>query len=146
MDDKKVNKLTAKMMLFCENLANGKSQRESYNLAYPNLKRSDLVTDTNASRLLSIAKVFSYYQSLLKQSAENAQITRDDILEKYKEIFNSSPDGLIVKNSDRLKALELTAKMLGFNEPDKLDLTSKGESIVRTPRPVIIAGEPVDAE
>jgi PAS domain-containing protein len=129
MDDKKVNKLTAKMMLFCENLANGNSQRESYNLAYPNLKRSDVNTDSAASRLLSIIKVFDYYQSLLKQSAENAQITRGDILEKYKEIFNSSPDGMIVKNSDRLKALELTAKMLGFNEPDKLEI-NKTESII----------------
>jgi hypothetical protein len=146
MDDKKVNKLTAKQERFCHELAEGKTQREAYNFAYPNLKRSNITTDSNASETLRIPKVWNYYQSLLKQSAENAQITRDDILEKYKEIFNSSPDGLIVKNSDRLKALELTAKMLGFNEPDKLDLTSKGESIVRTPRPVIIAGEPVDAE
>lgn len=140
------DKLTAKMMLFCENLANGKSQRESYNLAYPNNKRSDITTDSNASETLRIPKVWDYYQSLIKQTAKNAQITRDDILEKYKEIFNSSPDGIILRNSDRLKALELTAKMLGFNEPDKLDLTTKGESITRQPRPLIIGGVVEDAE
>ena len=132
MVKKKNDKLTAKMMLFCEELAKGKSQRESYSLAYPNLKRSDITTDSNASETLRIPKVWNYYQTLLKQSAEKAQVTRDEILNKYKEIYNSSPDGMIIKNSDRLKALELTAKMLGFNEPDKLDLSNKDGSLTPT--------------
>jgi hypothetical protein len=141
MSEKKVNiKFTAKQIKFAEYLASGKSQRESYNLAYPSDKRKESTTDINASQLLSIPKVFDYYQSLLKQNAESSQVTRDEILSKYKEIYDSSPDGMIVKNSDRLKALELTAKMLGFNEPDKLDLTSKGESI-KQPATIIVQNE-----
>jgi hypothetical protein len=137
MSEKKVNKLSTQMITFCEYLASGKSQRESYSLAYPVVNRKDQITDSNACKLLSIAKVFNYYQSLLKQNAESSQVTRDEILSKYKEIYNSSPDGQIIKNSDRLKALELTAKMLGFNEPDKLDLTSKGESVKQPPAIIV---------
>lgn len=145
MSEKKINiKLSSQQIKFCEELASGKSQRDSYKSAYPSIKRTDLNTDSAASRLLSIVKVFNYYQLLLKQNAESSQVTRDEILNKYKEIYNSSPDGQIVKNSDRLKALELTAKMLGFNEPDKLDLTSKGESV--TPYQFIVSGKIIKGE
>lgn len=91
MSEKKGNiKLSSQQVKFCEFLASGKSQRESYNLAYPNNKRSDLVTDTNASRLLSNAKVFEYYQSLLKKNAEKSEITRERILNEYAKIGFSS--------------------------------------------------------
>ena len=129
--------LSIQQIKFCEQLASGKSQREAYNIAYPKAKRSDIVTDAAASRLLSNVKVFTYYQSLLKQNATNSQIDRAYILSKYQEIIEQRPDGQIVKNADRLKALELTAKMLGLNEPDKLDLTSKGESMKPMPQIIV---------
>lgn len=126
---------------FCQELASGKSQTDSYKSAFKSCKK-DETARVNASRLLTKANVFDYYQSLLKQNAESSKVTRDEILSKYKEIYNSSPDGLIIKNSDRLKALELTAKMLGFNEPDKLDVKMTGVQIIAkdTEQASLIAG------
>lgn len=91
MSEKKGNtKLSSQQIKFAEYLASGKSQRESYNLAYPSEKRADVTTDVNASRLLSNAKVFDYYQSLLKKTAEKSEITRERILNEYAKIGFSS--------------------------------------------------------
>jgi hypothetical protein len=35
----------------------------------------------------------------------------------------------LIKGSDANKALEILNKMLGYNEPEKIDHTSKGEKI-----------------
>jgi len=58
------------------------------------------------------------------QTAESAKlnIKREDILKEFWSVAKCEVDGYLVKTSDKLKALELTAKMLGLNEAEKLDI------------------------
>jgi phage terminase small subunit len=125
MDDKKVNKLTARQERFCQEYINCLNGTEAAIKAGYSAKVANRIATENLSKLVIVNRL----KELQKPLAEKLNITRDDILKEYQALYKSEPDGFLVKHSDRLKALELTAKMLGFNEPDKLDLTTKGESI-----------------
>ena len=150
MSEKKVNiKLTAKQERFCQEYVNCMNGTESAIKAGYSAKTAQVIATENLLKPMIINRL----KELQKPVADQLNITRERIARNILKI--AEPDNKIIdpengifptKESDILKANELLAKMFGFNEPDKLDLTSKGESIVRTPRPVIIAGEPVDAE
>jgi len=125
MDDKKVNKLTARQERFCQEYINCLNGTEAAIKAGYSAKVANRIATENLSKLVIVNRL----KELQKPLAEKLNITRDDILKEYQALYKSEPDGFLVKHSDRLKALELTAKMLGFNEPDRLDLTTKGESM-----------------
>jgi len=86
---KRVNKFSSQMIIFCDELAKGKSQVDAYLLAYPKTKSRDAAR-ANAARLIAIDSVFEYYQSLLKQNAANSEITREKVLNEYAKIAFSS--------------------------------------------------------
>lgn len=150
MSEKKVNiKLTPKQERFCQEYVNCMNGTEAAIKAGYSAKTAQVIATENLLKPMIINRL----KELQKPIADQLNITRERIARNILKI--AEPDNKIIdpengifptKESDILKANELLAKMFGFNEPDKLDLTSKGESIVRTPRPVIIAGEPVDAE
>lgn len=122
---KKGKILTDKQERFCNEYINCLNGAEAARKAGYTQKNADAM----AIQLLRKSQVLEYLKSLQAKVAQKINITREDILERYWKLAEGAE-----KDSDRLKALELTAKMLGFNEPDKIDLTSKGESI----RPQII--------
>jgi len=118
-------KLTAKQERFCQEYINCLNGTEAAIRAGYSAKTAQVIATENLLKPMILNKL----KELQKPLAEKLKITRDDILKEYQTLYKSEPDGFLVKHSDRLKALELTAKMLGFNEPDKLDLTTKGEAI-----------------
>jgi hypothetical protein len=70
------------------------------------------------------------YQDYLKEQQQTTSkkllITRESQLKELQDIkgdFESRP-------SDKIKAIEVQNKMLGLNEPDKIDLTSNGDNIL----------------
>lgn len=106
--------------------------------------------DKNAYKLLQIKEVKDYINKELKKTTDKLEIKREDIIKKaynipllYAEMLElAQRDDLdedeelrlirlsnLVKGSDSNKALEILNKMMGFNEPDKLDVTSQGEKI-----------------
>lgn len=143
MDNKSENiKLTPKQERFCQEYVNCMNGTEAAIKAGYSEKTANRIAAENLSKL----DIINRLKELQKPIAEKLNITRDDILKRYREIYETLPDGMIVKNSDRLKALELTSKMLGLNEPDKIDMTSKGESIKPdAPYQIIISGIIKDA-
>lgn len=150
MSEKRVNiKLTAKQERFCQEYVNCMNGTEAAIKAGYSPNTANEISAQNLAKLSIINRL----KELQKPIADQLNITRERIARNILKI--AEPDNKVIdpengifptKESDILKANELLAKMFGFNEPDKIDMTSKGESIVRTPRPVIIAGEPVDAE
>ena len=88
MGDTTGGKLTANQERYVQELVKGKSQRESYKIAYPNSKKwkPDSI-DSNASTLLANAKVQQRYQELINKHQEKAIMTRDGLLRGLKRAF-----------------------------------------------------------
>lgn len=66
---------------------------------------------------------------------EDQKSCLSEIVHQTKSYKDSTEKIVKFKLHDKQKAIELLNKMLGFNEPDKLDLSSLGESI-NTPTPI----------
>ncbi len=111
-------------MFIDEYLNNGLNGTEAYKAVYQNV--SDKVAGVNANRLLGNADILAEIQAKMAQTANKFKITREDLIRDLARIKDQNID---VAPPFALKAIELIAKMLGFNEPDKLDITSQGKQI-----------------
>lgn len=118
--------VTPKQEAFLNGLMKGKSQRQAYLDAYPertSWKKESI--DISASRLLNDnAKVALRYQELQEEARAAAAISRDDIVQQLREIGFANIDLNKVTIKDKIKALELLIKIFGFEEAQKIDITS----------------------
>jgi len=126
-------KLTTRQERFCQEYINCLNGTEAAIKAGYSKKTANRIAAENLLKL----DIINRLKEIQKPICEKLNITREDILKEYQALYKSEPDGFIVRHSDRLKALELTSKMLGLNEPDKLDMTSKGESIKQPPAIIV---------
>jgi phage terminase small subunit len=140
MDDKKVNKLTAKQERFCQEYINCLNGTEAAIKAGYSAKTAQEISAQNLSKLIIINRL----KELQKPVADSLNISRERIARNILKIAEPEHKEIDLENgiyptkeSDILKANELLAKMFGFNEPDKLDLTTKGESMRQLP-PIIV--------
>lgn len=134
------DKLTDKQEAFAQGIAAGMGQAEAYKAAYDTKNMASKTIDEKACRLRREGKITARIKEL-KRETENAAIwTRQDALEMLlrtateaeasvrepimndqKQLvgyrYNSGAGGVIIK------AVEAAAKMCGYNEPDKADIT-----------------------
>lgn len=133
MSEKKVNiKLTPKQERFCQEYVNCMNGTEAAIKSGYSAKTAKEMAMENLTK----PHISERLKELQKPIADQLNITRERIARNILKI--AEPDNKVIdpengifptKESDILKANELLAKMFGFNEPDKLDLTTKGESI-----------------
>jgi len=123
--------MTDKQKRFCEEYCeewlfefNG---TKAYRAAYPDVK-SDNAAAVGASKLLRNAKIQEYIQELKDNVGELAGLSKLGVLEELKKVILEKNTEK-VSTRDKLKALEVVNKMLGFNDPDKKDISSGGEPI-----------------
>lgn len=115
-------KLSDKHKRFCdEYLSNGFNATQAYKSVY---KVSDKVAGSSGPRLMENVRVKEYIQKQQEKTANKLEITREQVLQdlifiKEKNIEDWPPHAL--------KALEMINKMLGFNEPDKQEITLREE-------------------
>ncbi len=87
--------LTLKQEKFVQELIKGKSQRESYKIAYNAKKMADTTIDSHASRLLKNDKVRARYNELrdkvVKRAEKKAIITAEEVM---REIANIAKDDI----------------------------------------------------
>lgn len=118
--------VTPKQEAFLNGLMKGKSQRQAYLDAYPERagwKKESI--DISASRLLNDnAKVALRYQELQEEARTSAAISRDAIISELRQIGFADIDLDKVSVKDKIKALELLVKIFGFEEAQKIDITS----------------------
>jgi len=97
---------------------------------------SPRIAKETAATNITKHNIINRLKELQKPLADELCITRERIARNILKI--AEPDNKTIdpengifptKESDILKANELLAKMFGFNEPEKIDMTSKGESI-----------------
>jgi phage terminase small subunit len=84
-------KLTDKQEKFVQELIKGKSQRESYRIAYPrSVNWKDDAVDQNASKLLKHTKVLPRYeelkQRLIKEAEDESIVEAKDVLREFARI------------------------------------------------------------
>lgn len=118
--------VTPKQEAFLDGLIKGKSQRQAYIDAYPesaNWKKESV--DSVSSRLLNDnVKVLSRYREKQEEARAAAAISRDAIISELREIGFANIDLDKVSVKDKIKALELLVKIFGFEEAQKIDITS----------------------
>jgi phage terminase small subunit len=133
---------------FCQFVANGMPAARAYKQAGYAIKSKDDAAAA-ASRLLSRnASVRVRIKELKEQFAQSCEMTREDLRNYLIEVL-ATPVGEItpshrlcqahkttadmseVKLPDKLRAAEQLAKMMGWNEPDKHDVSGGIEIVVR---------------
>lgn len=117
--------VTPKQEAFLDGLICGKSQRQAYIEAYPeaaNWKKESV--DSVSSRLLNDnVKVLSRYREKQEEARAAAAISRDAIIEQLRGIGFADIDLNKVSVKDKIKALELLVKILGYEQAQKVDMT-----------------------
>lgn len=139
-----MTKISERHRLFVEEyLNNGLNGTQAYLAVYKSVKNKK-TAEVNASKLLSNTKVKALLEELQNKTIKKLEITREDILKRLDERSKlmkelqilASKDTLtedesakylrlkeIIKMSDANKSDEMISRMLGFNEPDKIDVS-----------------------
>jgi phage terminase small subunit len=81
----------------------GYSEKTAYSIGDENLRKPELQ---------------EYIQKRQKEGQERAEITRGDIIDQLKSIGFVDLDVDNIKATDKIKALELMARMLGLDKPE----------------------------
>ena len=118
--------LTDKQELFCREYIYDFNGSRAYKAAYPSIK-ADLSARVNASKLLTKTNIQAYIAELQSDLIKATGLTKIKILKEHaKYAFD-----LTVKADvrDRQNSLDSISKMLGHNEPKKIDVTGIIETI-----------------
>ena len=149
-------KLTDKQEKFAQLVVKLGNQSEAYRQSY-NVSETTTTesVNVNASKLMADANISLRVGELRKETAKDHGIDRAFIIEGYLEIisdadytFKLGKDNKLdkegksaffrimqqTKNTDKLRALESLAKMLGLNEPEKSEQTVRTIEIIEKKR------------
>lgn len=111
--------LTDRIEIFCNELIRTNNQRKAYRAAYPSAKKwKDSTVDSKASNFAKTDKVLARLSELRSEIAEKNKISRNDIVEQLSDIGFADVPLDSIKPSDKIKALEIMAKMLGLDKPE----------------------------
>ena len=98
----------------------------AYKAAYPGIK-NDNTAAASGNRLLRNDKVAEYIKERMAEKAERTEVKGDDVIRELATIGfakTTSVNEFEVKTSDKLKALELIARILGmFTDKSEIKAT-----------------------
>jgi len=120
-----MSELSEKQKLFCNiYLKNGMNAKRAYIQA----GYSEKTAEQASSRLLSNVKVSEYIALKQQKTAKKLDIDREFILKelldiKRRTLEEDPANGKFPQYQHALKAIEQIAKMLGLNEPEKIEIT-----------------------
>ena len=104
---------------FLQGLARGYSQRQAYINAYPHAANwKPAVVDVRASELFRQSKIQVRWRELQMDAQIASSITRDAILSELRKIGFADIDLRRLKPADKLRALELIARITGCDSPE----------------------------
>ena len=119
-----MEELTPKQELFCQTYVKTGNATESYKIAYPkSLNWKPESINENASRMKANSKVSARIEQLQNKVEEKHDLTKDKIINRLKEIIFAQ-EQLGVDKIDLAamnKAIDTVNKMLGYNEPEKVE-------------------------
>ena len=132
--------LTKKQRDFAELILEGKTQREAYKAVYNtkshNLKR----VDKDASILARSPLVSEYIKKRQEELSQVSGITKESMLKELlyciEESKKATNEKYAPQNIQALnKSIEIISRMMGYNEPEKVENTGDITIISNIPRP-----------
>lgn len=146
-----MKKLTDKQERFCQLVVKYGNQSKAYREAY-DVKESTKQTtcDVNASKMMSDTNILQRVEVLRDSEKKAHKIDRDFIINGYLEIINDTNHVFkladlknadtdaskrfyklkeLTSNTDKIRAMESLAKMLGLNAPEKVEKDIKIEIV-----------------
>lgn len=99
--------------------------------AYIRAGYSEKFANTHGSKMLQNATIKAEVDRRKAEASKIAGVTRDEIIADLKSIKDAFK-GYDKYPPHALKAIEILNKMLGFNEPEKIDHTTNGNDITPT--------------
>lgn len=128
------NKLTNLQRGVVLGVVAGKSQRQAYYDAGGKAK-TDASADAVVSEMLSDPKVRAFYDSMLSDAAEEAQITLQTLLDELEEARQAAmaQEGGKAQAAAMVAATMGKAKLLGLEAAAKIDHTSSDGSMSAVP-------------
>jgi hypothetical protein len=122
-------KLTAKQEAFCQGIADGLGQADSYRAAYDAEGMKDNVIYARASELMKNGKVADRIKELRSEVQEKQLWSREMSVKALVQAYREGSGAVKVSAVKELNAMH------GYNEPSKLNIT--GSMINRIQREVI---------
>lgn len=123
-----MSKREQRIETFCNELFKTNNQRRAYRAAYPSsIHWKDSTVDSKASEFAKNDKVLERLAELRKEAAEENRISRNDLIAQLKNIGFADIELENIKPADKIKAIELIAKMLGFDKPE----TENNDGMIR---------------
>ena len=121
-----------KIEIFCQEIMQGKTQRQAYYVAYPaSLKWKPETADNKAYVLAKSGEVSARLEELRRESRERSNITRDKLIAELDKIGSAPIKLKDVKPMEKIKAIAEIARMLGYDEAEKGSSTEPIEIILR---------------
>ena len=110
-----------KIELFCQEIVKGSSQRQAYYAAYPSSQKWKPETvDSKASVLANSDKVLERLTVLREQIKDENEINRNEIINQLKKIGFANIPEKEIKANDKLKALDILIRILGYDKQQDL--------------------------
>lgn len=129
------NAMTVQKELFIQGLLLGKNQFDAYLFAFPEAKKMNRRTVANkASLLAKRPEVIERMNEIQNQAQEDTAVTLDSFVSELKKIALADVSTYGLKISDKLRAMELLSKVLGFDQsvvsPDYEDTSCIDQQIL----------------
>ena len=121
-------KLTAKQEAFCQGIADGLGQADSYRAAYDAEDMKENSVYVNASKLMKNAKVTQRISELRSEVQEKQLWSREMSVKALVQAYREGSGAVKVSAVKELNAMH------GYNEPSKLNIT--GSMVTRIIREV----------
>lgn len=111
------NDMTVQKELFVQGLLAGKNRTEAYLFAYPEEKKKNRRTVQNkASALSKSPEIIARLEELRTGAQQDTEITLKQFILDLQKLALAEVSPLALKPSDKLRAMELLAKVMGFDQ------------------------------
>jgi len=119
-------KLTDKQKKFCEEYVLDWNATRAYQESYPDSSYDS--SKANGARLITNDNIKAYIEEIQQDLQKLAGISKLSVLHELQNIIkeeNTETVGI----KDKIKALEVVNKMLGFNDPEKSTVTTNPKEL-----------------
>lgn len=120
--------------IFADEYLIDRNATRAYKAAYPEVK-TDNSAAVSGNRLLRNDKVAEYIKEKMDEKTERTKVKGDDVIRELATIGfakTTSVNGFEIKTSDKLKALELIARILGmFTDKSEIKATVSIEDYLK---------------
>lgn len=112
------NQMTVQKELFVQGLLAGKNRTEAYLFAFPEAKKQNKRTVQNkASLLAKQPEIVRRLEDLRADTQEDTEVTLTRFILDLQKIALAEINPLALRPADKLRAMELLAKVLNFDQP-----------------------------